>query len=358
MRHHATVLLHALLSLGTLLGGAGAASGQSLPGQHPEIAGRARPSAADLALVGRDPALELTSPAAYPYVGFALQVRVTSLLAGRVDPNDVLITNLPQSGCYVRKVKGVSYGKASADSRGVVTFSVQAALEHASREYCPLRITVRPERADGTRLPSLFFQDSIRVLQPNTVVVTDTWGLRGKLGFTRAGTAIGSCDGTSTGPENYPVGMRERGGDISFTIRSGPIGTSCTWVSDLWVLPEGVRILGMSWRLDRSEKCKLNTEPLPVHYHLDRGFAPHVLTSTSSQGIHFPGSITSFHATVERDAEKGGVVYPTLLPGRPTWLLEPLSVALSCDITGWNDHGVRLVLESVTYQAPPGAVLP
>lgn len=224
----------------------------------------------------------------------------------------------------------------------------------------------------------------------------------------RNGLSVSACEGTSVGPKNYPVGVLNRGGDLAFVVRSGPVGTSCKIETQPAELPEGVQSVSLIFRVDKvGDKCgvpgqgtfqSLYDFALLVHY----GF---YMAGTSGAYAMMTGEYASSSefSPLTNDLSNAKQVMPARLIGRDyhssdpfpttylqmsvhgfenpylfakgmpgvrletpvrqpsghsTDVIEPMVAIIGCSNTLVNDHEVALVLERVIAQVPEGVRFP
>ncbi|MCS6896765.1 MAG: hypothetical protein NZM29_02235 [Nitrospira sp.] len=220
-----------------------------------------------------------------------------------------------------------------------------------------LKIRLRFDRSTVT-------EPAIILSAPNTVqlgarilyTISETGVLREKLGL--FGTVnikqkpnMGICSGNSIGPAGtFPVGRHHVQGDLSFRIRSGPIGTDCEYTdirtaTDPVILPPGILLHDSKWSISGgSSKCRVVSETEGDSAFVRRPWteAPNELRSVS--GLD----------RVLMDPENPGVVIHEAPSDGFRTVLRSVVVRLQCDATASNDHEVRATLESVVFSGPEG----
>lgn len=165
--------------------------------------------------------------------------------------------------------------------------------------------------------------------------VNNTRELKPYVAFREEPYNVGVCSGTSPGPSGLiRVGVIDEANDIALRIRSGPIGTKCTWM----VYPTGLRDgweLRMTFEEQRvGNKCSPGTE-------------------TSAGGSFEFGRMAPLYF-------QGGVL--TLSKNNPQGEIPPYDmtsaakyfryVHLACGPTLTNDHGVTLRMVSAELYGP------
>lgn len=206
-----------------------------------------------------------------------------------------------------------------------------------------------------------------KILRPVRQTISNTEALSER-SVAAIGSLVGTCSGRSeTLAGSHPVGMRIEDGDITFTIRSGPLGTRCGFALRPMSLRNGVMLQDVQVTVSRvGSKCRLGSS----------AFLPSDV-STVLQGLILGGALnfsldriteTLLPPVVIREAGAvqgvgvGSWVDPFTFPSAQklmswtTWSM-PLVGVLECDVTGVNDHAVTLRVDSVNYSGPPGAKL-
>ena len=169
------------------------------------------------------------------------------------------------------------------------------------------------------------------------------------------------------GPSNYAVGIVNVGGDLGLRIRSGPLGTECQYISKPWLLPEGVTLVATTWERvselpsgqTQAKCCVVNafghnciTMPPHVEANFNRGTAP-IVTGEHTEFTRYY-SVTS----ADRQVLEDGVIIHENTSPRILTLVKPMWGKLQCTNTGFNDHGVKLVLREIVLDGPPGLTFP
>jgi hypothetical protein len=175
------------------------------------------------------------------------------------------------------------------------------------------------------------------------------------------GLAAGSvCSGISSafGQPNQLVGVREKDGDLTFSIRSGPAGTKCLVVLNQAALPDGVTVVSANFSVEKDgSRCRLGNVNLPqemlayfgASFSLERVTAVVRAPELIKAGVVTPGAT--------------GWLNPFAFPGvgvnRLDWQshFAPMGVVLSCEVTAVNDHGLTLRFDSVEFLVPDGVDL-
>ncbi|MBV9215322.1 MAG: hypothetical protein JO053_04025 [Acidobacteria bacterium] len=198
-------------------------------------------------------------------------------------------------------------------------------------------------------------------LQPQ--VITNTSELASILAFKPYSEThqTGVCKGTSSMPlqPSYPVGLSDHGvDDITFSIRSGPVGTECFWTSQWLALQQYWYIAKIEFeQVKTGNKCMVETGStymtLP-HYN-----------GLNLEGGAYAGNYDEvmFPENQRTALEPTGPDPVYLGPSNPTYIstmstpryVRPMLVRLACGLTLVNDNGVTLKLKAITLLGPPGA---
>lgn len=268
--------------------------------------------------------------------------------------NTCTMTKNPRSGVSESSV---------IDQNGELRIGVTGWFTSAGKCAVGVEMTV-PSKAEPVR-----FLVETPVNAPTSYTLNQTGTLRKTLAF-RAGTGLGTCDGTSIGPSNYSVGVLDNTSDLTLRIRSGPLGTECQYISKPWVLPDGVRLISTTWEGVREipegqtdGRCCVvnafghNCITMPPHagenLNFTRGTKP-IVTGQHSESTGGSYSVTSADSQILID---GVIVHENSTP-RVITVLKPMWGKLQCTNTGWNDHGVRLILRDLVLDGPPSLTFP
>lgn len=288
------------------------------------------------------------------------------------------------SGCFFRKNQhiGTAY-QFPIDSQGLVQFDAVGWFEGqgTSPGYgnCAVRVRIQLAQQNGVfgnTLDVVYL--GIPVAQPTLYTISNTWSWRNLLGFQNT-RFVGACSGTSMGVKmnnlappsttSYPVGIVESNNDLSLNVRSGPAGPDCQFQSKAILLPNGTRLRGLTWKTAKSgaqeSTCRVCTSRDGCTYggpsHMEEPFnrgAAIILNPESwpfgSNGVGY--SITSHNRPIL--SPDNTLVYDGLHSGGLATFLLPMWTRLQCGNTATNDHGVRLILDTIELQGPPGLIFP
>lgn len=254
-------------------------------------------------------------------------------------------------------LQGAFGARPGTSEQGPCTFAVEA--------------TVGPA---GGAQAFLLKKTGITLAAPVVHEVTSTGSLRELMGFESRSTTllngsanqdlgypdpVGVCYGVS-GPDPVKVGnLIDANGDLSFTIRSGPLGTVCEWRSKLTPIGNGLQLQSLRWSVSKvGSKCCSGAVARcdPVQSPSTMSTAAMILvTGSSSADDDFFDDSGAARIAATIDGSRATAVSPSEW-GK--YELNPVTVHLHCDPTVLNDHGITLRLESVTVRGPPGSRFP
>lgn len=287
------------------------------------------------------------------------------------------------SGCFFLKNQhiGTAY-LLPIDSQGRVQLDAVGWFEGqgTSTGYgnCAVRVRIQLAQQNGVfgnTLDVVYL--GIPVAEPTLYTISNTWSWRNLLGFQNT-RFVGVCSGTSVGVKmnnfappsttSYPVGIVESNNDLSLNVRSGPAGPDCQFQSKAILLPNGTRLRSLTWKTAKSgaqeSTCRVCTSrdgctyggPSHMEEPFNRGAAiilnPESWPSGSSVGY----SITSHNRPIL--TPDNTLVFDGLHSGGLVTFLLPMWTRLQCGNTATNDHGVRLILDTIELQGPPGLSFP
>jgi hypothetical protein len=199
-----------------------------------------------------------------------------------------------------------------------------------------------------------------------TLTFGNTAALRTKLDPLMRGPAMSTCSGTSSALLNpdYPVGIRESGGDLVFRVRSGPNGTSCTINMRLAGLPAGANAAARFSVSQDGTKCRASSGST-MNELMIRVMIRLLINSAFGESDPLPQMIMppAVPAPGTFRIAEAGWLDPFAVPGSGTrfgWrtTATPIVGELSCSATLVNDHGVELRLDSVDVDLPDGTSYP
>ena len=271
---------------------------------------------------------------------------------------------LPRLDCSFvpRETFGSGNGpRAAADSNGQATFDftgVFSASDAGKTGPCGIGLTmeITPRGStDKKKVWALANRGFVRIGSPTTYRVDRTWTLNSRFKVAVSPPLPGSCIGLSvfTGG-SFPVGaFEDENGDLALAVRSGPLGTDCKVQSSAWALPDGFRLVGIDWDVQRTgENCCIGDACRPS-------------SAAASPGIIVPGAIPSENAQHYENASNGdplkdqtGVSAGSNPSHQIRRVFGMMEARLACKETPSNDHGVRATLKSITFEGPPGQTFP
>ena len=294
----------------------------------------------------------------YPYVQRAVRLRFAEFPGVRLDGDDVVVDGT----CGFRERSKLQYAPVERAADLSIELSISGWFETVGD--CELRVTARPLAADGSRLAAFTASAPFTVSAPVDYVIDATLVLQPRLQTALAQFGAGSlCTGT---PGGQPVGVLEANGDLVVLVRGGPLDVWCTFRTQPWLLPEGLRLKSIEWGERRvGNRCSIanRVQVLPgTQLTLDRGA---VLVRPATEPL--PSSFVAFS---DFEIVFEGVRYASDLRG-PRTLLLPMVFDLHCfsSLTVLQTAEGRfgptvdpqsfgIVLERVVFSGPPGLTLP
>jgi hypothetical protein len=224
-----------------------------------------------------------------------------------------------------------------------------------SATSCAMSVRVHAVDADGKARDHVLTAP-VPVRPWTRYTITDTARLTSRLAFHTSGT-VGLCEGLSLGTHPQGVGVGAQNGQLTINMRSGPIGTLCSWESTAWRLPDGAKLVEATWAVaTEGSKCCLDLTGcpnLPVGVPADHTTVVpgHITTGSLGDRYEYMGTADPVVSDLGQNlgSNPGGLFRRFL---RPMW------TRLTCGITLDNDHGILITLKSVTIDGPPGLTLP
>lgn len=151
----------------------------------------------------------------------------------------------------------VSTAASTCEPKGVVFWKmpdgVWRGVDNATGQATPIN---EIRRLRYTKSRPFFLKTHQRIVVEETAKL-ERWGLSA----TMMGASIGAvCDGKSWGPAGeHAVGVGRASGDLTFTLRSGPVGNRCGIALSGYDLPEGVSVISQNYSLRRiGDQCHLD----------------------------------------------------------------------------------------------------
>lgn len=273
------------------------------------------------------------------------------------------------AGCSISLNPNIRYPVQHNVNSGAASTSRTAILQ-ATGTTCTVTATI------ALRLPGRKTSEApitvsapVKLAARHSYRVTGTWALRDQFNFRlhQTNANIGTCAGDSIGPippfPNFPVGVREHSGDISMAIRSGPFSTTCFYLSDQWVLPDGVTLKAFKATQTIDPPATIGSKVTCSAFdisdtgdlakHTVRGLKKIYPDNEPSDGGGAGFTVSGWGPLATSD----GVI---LLQNnnRFTTILLPTFARLKCFKTLTNDHGMRLVIDEFEFLGPPGLTFP
>ena len=274
--------------------------------------------------------------------------------------------------CYYRRNPNIglqSRHRADQNGRYRLTIPGWFILKAYTNPHknCFLGVEIkRPVRVSGKRLMRAVRLESgrIEIAKRRLYTVRKTWRLQKRLNFKKV-AAYGKCTGTTLPvPKRHKVGVRKFNDDISIHVRSSAIGTDCQFSSSGWLLPSGVEVVSVDYKVVKYKKkccianafggaCVTNFGPNVItSVNLNRG-AANVIRGKKGGNTY---AITTYGKDFKRHGKS--VRENTSRPRGLATYLQPMWTRLQCANALTNNHGVRLILRSVTFSGPAGLKFP
>lgn len=195
--------------------------------------------------------------------------------------------------------------------------------------------------------------------------VISTRQLRDLLAPAMPSLAAGSaCSGLSValGQPNHLVGPREKDGDLTFSIRSGPAGTRCGVLFNQAKLPAGVTVVKAKFTVETvGSRCRVGNTSLPLEVFERLGVfaSARPVLGRVTDVVRTPESIQAGDVVPSASGWLDPFRFPEPGVNRLEWQAHfaPMGATLSCDATAVNDHGVTLRFDSAQFLVPDGVDL-
>jgi len=299
-------------------------------------------------------------PGAVQFQNTTLGLGLEGLPAGsRVRALDETPGPIVPNRCRFHPREGVSYSLLEVDGQGRLVYTAiqgwfgRESLGRASvvnAASCGATVHLDVVTPDGEthrkivhypnfRLPQEEREPGIRLRRRRSRRVEDTWSWQDRLQFDDR-SAVGACDGVARGlgvSPDFEVGVLEHDGDISFRIRTGPIGTRCRFVSVPAVLPNGtlLRDIGVRVENEGTAGCHLEEETRFTRGATDLDTLEQI--STASDPV-----MTQDQVILAQNDRR-----------RLLTVLLPVQLVLVCDATlRPNEGGIRVTLTHLATSGP------
>jgi hypothetical protein len=282
-------------------------------------------------------------------------------------------------GCNYVQNNEIGYGNPVVTvASGVANVSRVASFRTTASACNALRLTIAvrfPDTPDFTT-PVTITVPPFSFRAPQLYSFNRTWELQEAFGFALRTSHTGVCSGESTGTAGtFPAGVFKSSDDITFGIRSGPLGTECDFGSLARRLPDGFVLS----KLEFTKAEGANNSPTPVvmgepkrycriggsggtvggvvKYDLTRGM--NSLSESELFAASGPPLADFALAGFDRPLVTGDGV--PLVTGNDTSyavVLIPMYLKLRCVITPSNTEFYALRLDRVELLGPPGVKFP
>ena len=294
----------------------------------------------------------------YPLVKHTLNVNLREFPGASLDTDSVAFGGT----CRFVKQSGIVYGKAQRAADLSLHMAVEGYFPGPGQ--CQLQITFKPLAAAGTAMQSFTLSAPFTIKTPVTYTFNDTKALNARLAPTLTQFGIGSiCTGTL--PNGNVVGQTEIGADFAIIERGGPGDVSCAFRTKEWILPEGVQLKDIHWRVTRQgNRCDLYGT-----------YSSALLTPLLTRGTVFVKpeagmQASDFTAFGDQSLIYDGASFATNLHG-PRTMIAPMTLAVQCismavilqtssgtSLPTTDPQSFAIVLDSLVLEGPPGLTLP
>jgi hypothetical protein len=327
------------------------------------------------------------SVTAYPFAPRVAPVTL-NLTAHQTWPLDLSVQGLGNAtqmrvesiggACSYVQNNEISYGNVAAVTNGTARVSRIASFRTTATGCAGLRLTVAfrfPDTADFTA-PITLIVPPFSFRAPQIYSFDQTWKLQEALSFGVQTSHTGVCSGNSLGTEGtFQVGVFKAGEDITFGIRSGPLGTECDFASQAKRLPDGFVLTKLEFTqaegpnnsptpvqmADPRRYCKIGGSGGTVGGLVQHNFTRGMNTLRESDLLAANGpSLGDFAVTgFERPLNTADNV--ALVNGNDSnyaFVLLPMYLKLRCVITPSNTEFYALRLNRAEFIGPPGVTFP
>lgn len=275
----------------------------------------------------------------------------------------------------------VSTAASTCEPKGVVFWKmpdgIWRGVDNTTGQATPIN-EIRRLRYTSSR--PFFLKTHQRIVVEETAKL-ERWGLSARM----MGESIGAvCDGKSWGPAGeHAVGVGRASGDLTFTLRSGPVGNRCGIALSGYELPPGVSVVSQTYSLRRiGDQCHLDASAtlpqdvlagaLMVTWAMASaadGLIRWIITGEPSMNMGFQLSRLDYvwkPTRINVGERSGGSVHGWRDPygfGDPVQRVTSLDKAspqvglLECNPALSNDNAATLRLERVVLNVPVGQAL-
>lgn len=280
--------------------------------------------------------------------------------------------------CGYTQNDNIGYGSAVRPvTNGQATVNRMASFRTSQGGCAGLRITAAVRFPDSAAFtaPLALTVPTFSFVAPQTYTFENTWALRSLFGFALRTAHTGACSGDSLGTAGtHKVGIVQSSDDIAMTIRSGPLGTECDYVSQAVRLPDGFVLR----ELDLAQTEGPNDSPTnvrmsePRHYcsiggsggtvggivtfNMTRG--TRVIRSPDVERMIFSSDPVTVQGWDARLSTRDGVTLVDRTDSLYAVVLMPLYLKLRCVITPSNTEFIRVRLNRAVFVGPPGLAFP
>jgi len=307
------------------------------------------------------PSLESASagPSVFPFVLKSLKVKVREFPGARLDPDAADVGGT----CGFVKRSNLSYATVTRAADLSLEFSLSGWFEKPGS--CRLDLVMIPISESGSQQAAVRLSAPFTVATPTTYSFSGTASLKSRLQPKLMHFGVGSfCDGKP--PVGDPVGIVDSGGDFSIVSRGGPLDVSCTFQTKEWILPEGVRLVGIDWSETRvGNRCGQEgqfTHTFPsVQFSFARGsvFVRGDINQRPSDFVVFSDTeLIVDGVSFGKVTGPRTVIKPMVVATQCVSLATPLQTAGGTSLPTIDPQSYRVTLTSLVLQGPPGLTLP
>jgi hypothetical protein len=355
----------------------GAASAAGLPAVLPV---QIRATDARGASVTLDVAAYVYAPAVAPLTlnRTALQSgQVTFTVQGLGNAAEMRVDSIG-GGCGYTQNDNIGYGSAVRPvTNGRATVGRMASFRTNGGSCAGLRITAAFRFPDSATFmaPLALTVPTFSFVAPQIYTFENTWTLRNLFGFALRTAHTGVCSGDSIGTAGtHKVGIVESSDDIAMTIRSGPLGTECDYVSKAVRLPDGFVLRELDLAQTEGPNDSLTNVRMSEPRHYCRiggsgGTVGGLVSFNMTRGTRVIRSpdIDEMNQSSDPVTVQGwdwklntpdGVTLVDRSDSLFAVVLMPMYLKLRCVITPSNTEFIRVRLNRAVFVGPPGVAFP
>lgn len=298
---------------------------------------------------------------------------LTLSVQGLGNADRMRVDSVAGSGCNFTQNNNIIYQQEVQVINGTGNVFRRGSFRTSAASCSALRVTVavRFPQATAFSAPIVLAVPTFNFRAPQTYAFGNTWQLKDFLGVKVHRSITGTCSGDSFG---HPVGVFKASDDITFSIRSGPLGTECEYATVVKRLADGFVLSKLEFVKSEGPNNSLTNVQMAeprryckiggsggtvggVSFDLSRGM--NVLREADLLASSGP-DLSDFVLTgFNRPLETSDNV--TLLGSTDTdfaVVLIPMYLKLRCVITPTNSEFYTLRLNRAEFIGPPGVAFP